>query len=78
MTTEACPNCSNKLNLTGLDPGGVLVCGLCVEVLVIGQDGAARHATAQDFAAFPSEMRAEIESFQKRLLLRKTEGGIPA
>lgn len=76
--TEACPNCSNKLALAGADPGSVLVCGLCVEILIVAQDGTARHATPHDVAAFPPEMRAEIESFQKRLLLRKTEGNIPS
>jgi len=75
---EACPNCSNNLTIADTRPGNVLVCGQCVEILVVGADMAAHHATAQDIASFPPEMRAEIEQFQKALLARKTEGTMPS
>lgn len=76
--TEACPNCSNKLKLAGTDVGSVLVCGLCVEILVVGSDLTVRHATPTDIAAFPPGMRVEIETFQKGLLLQRTQGNMPS
>lgn len=75
---DACPNCSNKLRISDAQPGNVLVCGLCAEILVVGGDGSTHHATPQETAAFPADMRTEIEDFQKALLAKKTEGMMPS
>ena len=75
---EACPNCANPVQVRGLQPGAVLVCAFCIEVLILGHDQVPHHASAQEQASFPPEMRAEIEAFQKRILVHRTEGDMPS